>query len=1134
MLHRLAGAVILLALMFTSEVWALGLGDIRLDSALNAPLRAEIELVSATPEELQTLRVQLASAETFARYGLDRPLFLSSVKFDIKSGVNGPVIRVTSAEAIREPFVTFLVEATSPQGRVLREYTLLLDPPTFAPPAAVESAPQVTAPQRATEADRGVIERRESRPTQPQPVSRSTTSAAGSSQDFDSSTGDDYRVARSETLWGIASRVKPDNRLTINQTMLAIYEANPQAFDGNINRLRAGARLRIPSADQIYRIGRQDAIAEVRRQMSEWGGSSAAPSSRPSLSLVPPDKTDTGASADAYRDYQSGMADAPDSELQDRVRELEQKLADSDAMLAIRDNELAALRAELASRQAGAAPVADETGFEDAAAGVDMDVEAGDKTGGVIAEEETPVAAEPAAEDKAKPAPAPVIKKPAEKGFFGSILDAITGFWGMLIGALVLVAAVLVWFARRASMKDDDSSGWTELDADDDDGDDDQDRHQDTARLKAVKPADDAIVVHEQKATDTWADTESDTLEVEAPEEPLGSPQSLEDTFSSETAINLDQADPVAEADFHMAYGLYDQAADLVNSALAVQPERKDLMAKLCEIYFVWGNKDAFVTAAKRFRAALGGEASKDWDKTVIMGQQLAADNDLFAAGSAASAGLAAEGIDLSFEDDDGSEVALDLDFAAEDGSGDTEIMDIGGQDFAAADGVDFVFDGMDDDDESDDFVTAETPAPSIDDIDATTESPTVEQPPIGDEPTSEMPAMRGAEDKSSGQSADMTAEIDLDDLGLDLDGLADLDDDLSSDTGATGFNEALSDTDFNLDDMDLGGAEDTKADFVDLDFSAEDLVANEDEGSVGESTITDGSAATGINEALDVESIGEPDDESELDNDFDIDDALAATSETPALVIEDIGEDSEDEESDFDIDFDASLLDATGQTQVLNEDLMAKRENAPITDDDATLLASALDTEQFANLADDDDVDVTVQTPVVGDESTVFASELDDFDFAETEALPKGILDDDKSIGDDIGTDVDLDLGDLTAALQYSGIDDSAGDEGTIEHAVVEDVGGTDLSDQTLDFDIGNTFGDNDSPTVALSPEDRNPVLDEARTMTEVGTKLDLARAYVDMGDPEGARSILEEVLDEGDEGQQQQARKLLESLPS
>ena len=148
------------------------------------------------------------------------------------------------------------------------------------------------------------------------------------------------------------------------------------------------------------------------------------------------------------------------------------------------------------------------------------------------------------------------------------------------------------------------------------------------------------------------------------------------------------------------------------------------------------------------------------------------------------------------------------------------------------------------------------------------------------------------------------------------------------------------------------------------------------------------------------------------------------------------------------------------------------------------------------------------------------------DFDFAKTEALPKEAFTGDSAL-DETGempavasTDMDLDLDDLTAALQVS---EAAGDtvEQPRDDATVEQPRPT-----PADFD--------DAGTVSLGADDMSDELSEARTMTEVGTKLDLARAYVDMGDPAGARSILEEVLDEGDEGQRQQAQQLLDSLPS
>ncbi len=123
--------------------WALGLGNIELKSALNQPFQAQIEVVSATPDELQGLKVALAPSEMFERYGLDRPAFLQNLEFRVVSDRSGRgIVQVTSAQSIAEPFVTLLVEATWPRGRVLREYTVLLDPPVLLPAPATPQAVQ--------------------------------------------------------------------------------------------------------------------------------------------------------------------------------------------------------------------------------------------------------------------------------------------------------------------------------------------------------------------------------------------------------------------------------------------------------------------------------------------------------------------------------------------------------------------------------------------------------------------------------------------------------------------------------------------------------------------------------------------------------------------------------------------------------------------------------------------------------------------------------------------------------------------------------------------------------------------------------------------------------------------------------
>ena len=125
------------ALLSPSALYALGLGEIKLNSALNQPFDADIELVSAAQEDLSALRAALASSDTFQRYGLDKPPFLSDFTFRVVKSGGRDVLKVTSPRPVTEPFVTLLVEASWPRGRLLREYTVLLDPPVFAPtPAA--------------------------------------------------------------------------------------------------------------------------------------------------------------------------------------------------------------------------------------------------------------------------------------------------------------------------------------------------------------------------------------------------------------------------------------------------------------------------------------------------------------------------------------------------------------------------------------------------------------------------------------------------------------------------------------------------------------------------------------------------------------------------------------------------------------------------------------------------------------------------------------------------------------------------------------------------------------------------------------------------------------------------------------
>ena len=1131
MSRHLSRISLALVLLLSSEVWALGLGDIRMNSALNEPLDARIELLSATSEELDNLTIAMASADTFDRYGIDRPFYLQGMQFNIvRSGrADGNYVQVRTQSPMAEPFLTFLVEASWSRGRLLREYTVFLDPPTFAPPAA-DTAPSVQAPTRTAPSDSARIERAAPPPAPqqratpsplprqagpegqpaPQPVADDTRATVDYSR-FILSVGDDHEVQRGETLWGLASRVRPDSSMTMNQTMLAIFEANPSAFGGNINILRAGAGIRIPTADQIFQIDRSGALAEAQRQNAAWRSGTVEPvedmATRPSLTLVPPDE-DFGDDADTLAPEPEPEPELlADDEPQTREDEINQRIAELEAadvpqqrsLIEIRDNELAQLREELARiRGEIYEPALDDPLADDP----DAELIADDDL-----VEDASIDAVP--EDVDDAPPADIIRAPtrAEPSLVDRALGFVKSFWMIIVGVVAFVGALLFWMMRR-DRDEDDPDDWQPLDSDDIGAQD----LSATESLRAPVAMDESIVVVEQESTmhpdieetfDAPAPAFEDvaaTAEVPAESgDGTGQFGSLEDTFSSETAINLDQSDPIAEADFHMAYGLYDQAADLINGALSVEPNRADLLTKLCEIYFVWGNRAAFIDAAGRLKGSVGEDESADWDKIVIMGQQIAADDELFAGASAAGATKA---VDLSFEEGEEGTGALDMEFGDDDDAAASDIFDLGGDDETQgvedSSAVDFVLNETSEEsvladleeiaestamEEAVDLdLTGQLPVvsetaemPEIDmDLtevaasDETAETPTIEQQFDVLSGTAELPSLDdtlGDAIAGAGQSGDETAEINLDDLGLDVDSMAETELASLDDLDATGRLEALVD---------------------DLDSPVADLI------------VEDLSEVTGKNPEIDLDSTGA---QAALGSDeTGINEALSETGFSQAL--------------------DESLLDATGVTQVLSADLAVET----TTDADADLAAEE-STMLATGLGDD-----TVEDNLADDAETMLASLDDDdpgtdFDFAKTEALPKDAFTGDMNL-DETGempavasTDVELDLDDLTAALQVSEVGD------TVEQL---------RDDATVEQPRPSMTDAEASGTISLGPDDMSDDLSDARTMTEVGTKLDLARAYVDMGDPGGARSILEEVLDEGDEGQRQQAQQLLDSLPS
>lgn len=266
---RMIGLLVVMAAAFAQSAYGLGLGEIDTRSALNERFVAEIELLDTRGLDQSEVIASLASPEDFDRVGVERFFFLTDLKFEVVPNARGRlVILASSSKPVTEPYLNFLVEVLWPSGRLLKEYTVLLDPPTFtgttaAPVAAPSRTQTATAPQPATPTPRTSAPRgRVSLPNQSSNQSRVKT------QNFASGT---ITTTTSDTMWSIGNRTLPSANVSVQQNMLAIQRENPDAFiNDNVNLLKAGQVLKLPSEDEIRSLTEDQASAELQKQNEAW------------------------------------------------------------------------------------------------------------------------------------------------------------------------------------------------------------------------------------------------------------------------------------------------------------------------------------------------------------------------------------------------------------------------------------------------------------------------------------------------------------------------------------------------------------------------------------------------------------------------------------------------------------------------------------------------------------------------------------------------------------------------------------------------------------------------------------------------------------------------------------------------
>jgi pilus assembly protein FimV len=652
------------ALTLPVSVFALGLGKLTVQSGLGQPLSATIELTSAQKDELDTLRARIADPAVYRDNNVQYPSAMSRARIVVEQTANGaPYLRVTTSQAVNDAFLDLLVELNWATGRVVRDYTFLLDPPSSTETQAVEP----TAPVRAQAGSAGAARAQagSTAPAAPAPTRRSAAAAESAPAG-----GSTYTVKRGDTLSKIAQQTKPAD-VSLEQMLVALFRSNENAFDErNMNRLRTGQIVTVPQGDQIAAVPQSEARQVVRTQASDWRAyrarvAGAAPAtdataSRQSASgrittavedkasAVQPGKDQLRVSREAGKGAASGAGLAEDlaakekalSDANSRVAELEKTVRDLQRAVELKNQTMSSLQssAEAAKGKAPATPaeapkVAASTPAATAptpaptpAPAVVAPQPAAPTAAAPTAATPTPTPATPPPETKAPQSPPPETKAPEAKAEpkavvpkaappkkapakpESSFIDDLFGntpTWAIGGGALVLLAGIAGIVAAR--------------------------------RRKTTRFEDSIISGTDIKTNTVFGSTGGGVVNT--------GDNSLASDFSREGLGNIDtdEVDPIAEAEVYLAYGRDAQAEEILKDALKKDPQRQEIYLKLLEIHSQHNKPSAFETVASELYSVSGGQGEV-WQKAMALGRQLDPANPLFteAGGSAFAATPAA------------------------------------------------------------------------------------------------------------------------------------------------------------------------------------------------------------------------------------------------------------------------------------------------------------------------------------------------------------------------------------------------------------------------------------------------------------------------------------------------------------
>ncbi len=609
-----------LMLMLPLGAYSAGLGRLTVNSALGQPLSAEIELLAVDKAELDSLNASLASGQAFKDAQIEYTPALSTLKFAVDKKADGrPVLKVTSTRPVNDPFLDMLIELNWASGRLVREYTVLLDPPGIAAPQIVAplpvGAPVVEAPKAAAPAPvakpaplpvakpapvaEAPVKAETKKPVEPKETAAEQPATSRPAAPVTSA----VRVKRGDTLAAIASRVKPAN-ISLDQALVSLFQENAQAFEGkNMNRLKAGKTLTIPSAEDMAGVDAKSARREVRLQAADWQSYRSGLADRVAAAPVKEAPKESGQISAGKITPKVEDKAKPSQEAKDVVKL--SKAATPPAAAVPAPGKEAEAAKQAAAREAAAMQDKIKSQEEDLTAREKALKESSDRVATLekqIQDMQDLVQMNEKAQEGAAvkpPVPAPKIEaKPPVEQPQGNWYDQILAnpmYWGGGLAALGLGGAL--WWMMAGSRR----------------------------RKATTQQFEDSLMSSQGLSPNTVIGAASG-----------GAVNTGDTSFLTDFSqaglgtIDTHDVDPIAEAEVYMAYGRDAQAEEILKEALNKTPDRHEVRVKLLEIYAARKNTTAFESVAKELHAALGGRQPQLWERAAELGRSIDPANPLY------------------------------------------------------------------------------------------------------------------------------------------------------------------------------------------------------------------------------------------------------------------------------------------------------------------------------------------------------------------------------------------------------------------------------------------------------------------------------------------------------------------------